>query len=115
MVPSIKNKYGQALIESLVACTLAVIVIHLLTLSFSQGLIYFIARYQLSEALICLEESSIQLCEAELKQNLKQGFMAKTKSKVFLRRGQSRHQGQVFIQYPKLSLSMSWTFPRELR
>lgn len=74
-----------------------------------RGMLYFVADYQLHEALICCEDQATYSCEQELKSRLRPLLITKPSFQVRLHKTDSAFTGTISIELkPALILEKKW-------
>lgn len=102
------SQQGQSTIEAALILPLLITVITAFTLLLYRGMVFYFADYNLHEALICTESSSISVCERELQQRLKKVLITRVSSEVHLRKqGRSTH-GSISVEFnPRMILEQT--------
>ena len=97
--PMVGNRRGQALIESLVALPVIILIIGALFLLCYRAVIFFYADYSLHESLICTEDESVASCRENLRDDLAKISILQTSQTVRITRDSAQAQGSVELKF----------------
>lgn len=102
------SQKGQSTIEAALTLPLLIVVITSFTLLLYRGMVFYFADYNLHEALICAESSSLTSCERELKNRLAKVLITNVRSEVRLKKSGRNFQGTLSIDFnPPLKLEQT--------
>lgn len=102
-------KKGQGTIEAALALPVFITLLFTLCLLLYRGVIYYVADYNLHEALLCAaSQQPVVVCEKEFYRRLDKALLLKTPLQISLRKSKLQIKGQVKI-YLKPPLSLNKT------
>lgn len=93
----INNPRGQGLVEALLCVPLISLFIFGMTLILYRGILYYYVDYQLHEALVCTQASSLNTCQQTLDEKINGFLLAKEKPRIYLSRNIKATEGEVFL------------------
>lgn len=91
------NNKGQALIEGVICLPLLISAIAGIGLALYHGLLFYVADYNLHEALVCLHSQSSSICQDEAEKKIKAILPKKSAVKIQISKSSQAHSGQIFI------------------
>lgn len=94
----LKSKKGQALLESMIALPLAIVITTGLVFLLYRTLVFHYVQYHLHESLICLSGDSVHFCEKNFLEKMAQIGLGPKKTTVTLQRRSSKMKGKVSIK-----------------
>ncbi len=112
MKAPLSNQKGQALAEAALSLPLLVIAFSAMLILTYRGALYYFADHQAHEAIICLDDDSVQNCRGRYERSFKKVIFLGLRYKVKLSR--NSQQGQAFFEVdlkPPLKIEKSISFP----
>lgn len=103
MFSILNNKRGQGVIESLLSLPLVVLSLSAVLFLCYRAVVFYCTDYFVHEALICVDEGSIETCQDRLESQVKNILLNQRPQQIKLTKSHNKITGHVEIHFPLIA------------